>query len=81
MTELPQPLTGILTARPPPAYVLILIAKTGAVLGTVPISVRDDDEGCERARLMVDNHAVELWDGLRFIEHIPARLSTTITGS
>ena len=37
----------------------------------VPISVQDDDEAVERAKAMVDGHAVELWDGLRFIEHFP----------
>ena len=71
MPEAPQSRTDKLSAPRPPAYRVILLAKTGSVIGMVPISVQDDDEAVERAKAMVDGHAVELWDGLRFIEHFP----------
>lgn len=63
--------TDALSEQSPPAYRVFLLAKTGNVIGTIPISVEDDSEAVERAKAMVDGHAVELWDGLRFIEHFP----------
>lgn len=63
--------TDALSEQLPPAYRVFLLAKTGAVIGMVPIAVQDDSEAVERAVAMVDGHAVELWDGLRFIEHFP----------
>ncbi|WP_281407802.1 hypothetical protein [Methylobacterium sp. WL69] len=36
------------------------------------IVVDDDAHAMEAAKAMVDDHAVELWDGLRLIEHFPA---------
>lgn len=71
MAGIPRHLTDILSTPPQPAYRVVLIAKNGTVLGTVPVSVEGDEEGLERARSMVDGHAVELWDGLRFIEFFP----------
>ncbi|MCJ2046815.1 hypothetical protein MKK58_20070 [Methylobacterium sp. J-078] len=54
---------------PPTAYRVILLRKDGAVIGAVPLSARDDDFAIAQAKSLVDGHAVELWDGLRFIEH------------
>jgi hypothetical protein len=51
---------------------VILLAKDGAVVSASRISVEDDDGAIEAAKAMVDGHAVELWDGLRFIEHFPS---------
>jgi hypothetical protein len=31
----------------------------------------EDDEAVERARRLVDGHAVKLCDGVRFIKHFP----------
>lgn len=71
MAEIPKHITDILEKLPPPAYRVMLLARNGTLLGSVPISVCDDEHGRERARSMVDGHAVELWDGLRFIEYFP----------
>lgn len=38
----------------------------GEVLNT-SISALEDDEAKAKARALVDGHAVDLWDGLRFI--------------
>lgn len=46
--------------------------KDGAVASVLRIIVDDDAHAMEAAKAMVDGHAVELWDGLRFIEHFPA---------
>lgn len=72
MTEVPARLTDILSTPPPSAYRLILLAKNGTVSASVPVAVEDDAQGRDRARSMVNGNAVELWDGLRFIEHFPS---------
>ncbi|MHC2017317.1 hypothetical protein [Methylobacterium sp. CM6247] len=71
MPDTPGSRMDALSERRPSAYRVLLLAKTGAVIGMVRISVQDDDEAIERAKAMVDGHAVELWDGLRFIELFP----------
>lgn len=71
MPGTPQFRTDALSEKQPPAYRAILLAKTGAVVGMIRIPVQDDDEAVDRAKAMVDGHAVDLWDGVRFIEHFP----------
>lgn len=55
----------------PPRYRAILIGKSGEVLGMTRLSVRDDPTAIVEAKALVNGHAVELWDGLRFIDHFP----------
>ncbi|KQP77501.1 hypothetical protein ASF57_19590 [Methylobacterium sp. Leaf117] len=45
----------------------MLNAGGGGVLNT-PISASDDSEATDKARALVDQHAVDLWDGMRFID-------------
>lgn len=71
MIEIPTRFTDFLTTTPAPAYRVMLLTKNGVVLESVPVSVKDDGDGRDRARSMGDGRAVELWDGLRFIEHFP----------
>ena len=71
MPDAPRSRMDALSEPRPPAYRAILLAKSGAVIGMVRLSVQDDDQALERARSMVDGHAVELWDGMRFIELFP----------
>lgn len=54
-----------------PSYRLIVSAKTGDIINTMRIEAKDDEQAIELARAIFDGHAVELWDGLRFIEHFP----------
>lgn len=54
-----------------PAYRAIIIAKSGTVVNVLRLHAEDDKQACEHAKAMVDGDAVELWDGLRFIEHFP----------
>ena len=44
-------------------------ARSGSVLNTQRLQANDDEEAQAIARHLVDGHAVELWQGLRFIEH------------
>lgn len=69
MPDTPQARVAYPGAGAPTAYRVILLRKDGTVVGTVPVSARDDDLAIERAKALADGHAVELWDGLRFIEH------------
>jgi hypothetical protein len=54
--------TDVLSKPKPPS---------GTVVNAMRLAVESDEEALERAKAMVDGHAVELWDGLRFIEHFP----------
>ncbi|RYE97882.1 MAG: hypothetical protein EOO77_38250 [Oxalobacteraceae bacterium] len=53
--------------RTPSYRAVVLDAYGGEVLNT-PISAAGDDEAKGKARALVDGHALDLWDGLRFIE-------------
>ena len=53
----------------PPRYRAILIGKSGEVLGMARLNVDDDPTAMVEAKALVNGHAVELWDGVRFIEH------------
>lgn len=61
--------SGSETGTTPPSYRVMILDPEGAVLSTRPISARTDDEAVLLTCTLVDGHAVELWDGLRFIEH------------
>ena len=56
----------------PPRYRVILLGKSGEVLGMNRLHVGDDPTAIVEAKALVNGHAVELWDGVRFIEHFPA---------
>ena len=53
----------------PPAYRAMILDQVGNVLSNASLPARDDEVAKAQARTLVDGHAVELWDGLRFIEH------------
>lgn len=53
-------------------YRAMLIDPNGSPVATVPIKASGDDEAMVRAMALVDGHGVDLWDGVRFIEHFPA---------
>ena len=52
-------------------YRALILDQSGRVLAMTAISAANDDIAVEVAQSMVDGHAVELWDGVRFIEHFP----------
>lgn len=53
------------------AYRAILLAADGRIATLSRLDAQDDAEALVRAAGMVDGHAVELWDGSRFIAHFP----------
>lgn len=58
--------------RRPPRYRAILLGPSGRIASLVNLVAADDGDALSLAEAMVDGHAVELWDGVRFIEHFPA---------
>jgi len=55
-----------------PCYRAMLIDVNGRAVQMLPITAPDDDKAVAQAKALVDGHGVDLWDGVRFIEHFPA---------
>jgi hypothetical protein len=55
-----------------PCYRVQFIDVEGNVVRTERLQAATDDEALALASTMIDGYAVELWDGLRFVEHIDA---------
>lgn len=53
----------------PARYRAVLLGPLGQIVGLIALTARDDDVARQLAEALVDGRAVELWDGLRFIEH------------
>ncbi|GJD95406.1 hypothetical protein [Methylobacterium iners] len=51
-------------------YRAIMLHTDGHVLNAVSFSAFDDNAALTIAKSMVDGHAVELWEGTRFIEQL-----------
>ena len=49
-------------------YRAFVVCPDGYVLNTLTFSAFGDDSASAIAEGMVDGHAIELWDGVRFIE-------------
>ncbi len=49
-------------------YRALLLGSSGEIIALTALTARDDDDAMQIAGSMVDGRAVELWDGLRFIE-------------
>jgi hypothetical protein len=52
-------------------YRAVLIDVDGCTVATVRIKASNDDEAVVQAAVLVDGHGVDLWDGVRLIEHFP----------
>lgn len=53
-------------------YRAILVDVNGCPVQVLPLASADDDKAVVQARALVDGHSIDLWDGIRFIEHFPA---------
>lgn len=60
------------TRDAPSFYRAILIDGDGHTVSMYRIMAAGDDEAVVQAKALVDGHGVDLWDGIRFIEHFPA---------
>lgn len=54
----------------PHRYRAFILNADGKVLRSAPVPAQDDEAALSLASAMVDGHSVELWDGMRFIEHL-----------
>ncbi|MHC2019956.1 hypothetical protein [Methylobacterium sp. CM6247] len=71
MADTSQVRSDAITETKPPVYRAIVIAPSGTVVNAMRLVAGSDEEARALAKAMVDGDAVELWDGLRFIEHFP----------
>ncbi|MGT2477919.1 hypothetical protein ACU4GR_01380 [Methylobacterium oryzae CBMB20] len=64
---------------PPQACRVLHLAANGRVLMALPITAESDLEALTMTETLNGECAVELWDGLRFIEHFaPASRASTL---
>ncbi|GJD70109.1 hypothetical protein [Methylobacterium gnaphalii] len=63
-------MTTRLSNTSPTRYRLTALTSDGHVLDTIKLNASDDAAALSLARVLAEKHAVELWDGLRFIQHI-----------
>lgn len=52
------------------AYRIMILSALGTVLASKAIAAASDDAALAIAESLAGVNAVELWDGLRFIEHL-----------
>lgn len=58
----------------PPAYRVLVLSPSGRVLLSEPIAAASDTEAAAMVRRRSGTAPVELWDGVRFIEHFPPQV-------
>lgn len=63
--------TDILSEVRRPIYRAIIVAKGGTVINAVRLQAHDDEQALQSAKSLMNGHAVELWDGARFVGHFP----------
>ena len=51
-----------------PCYRAVMRNACGGEVLNTPIFALEDDEAKDKARALADGYAVDLWDGMRFIE-------------
>jgi len=64
------PATGFEDQKP--YYRAFLVDPNGHTVSMYRLMASNDDEAVTQAKALVDGHGVDLWDGVRFIEHFPA---------
>lgn len=72
MDDVPRTIADTPASPGPRAYLVLILEPDGTLVRQHDLVAFDDEEAIELAEIMVDGHAVELWDGLRFIEHFDA---------
>lgn len=51
-------------------YFVVVLACDGTVARSERVWSRDDEEALSRAACIADGRGVDVWDGLRFVEHV-----------
>ena len=60
----------LLKGKTPIRYRAFILDADETVLRIEHLSAQDDDTALDLARKLLDGRPIELWDGLRFIEHL-----------
>ena len=56
---------------------LITVGDDGHFIGFEPPVCEDDAEAIERAKRLIDGHAIELWSGARFVAALEPKTKFT----
>lgn len=67
LDDLSSPLPG--SGLSPARYRVVVLSTTKEVIRVERLSASSDEEAYALAQTLGDGHAIELWDGARFIEH------------
>ena len=70
MSELTEDSATLLVGSKPSRYRAFILNADETVLRIEHLPAHDDDMALDLARKLLDGHALELWDGMRFIEHL-----------
>lgn len=65
-----EPVSPIVGDRTALGYLVMVLASDNTVARTERVSARDDEEALSCAVRLADGRAVDVWDGLRFVEHV-----------
>ena len=60
----------------PCTYRALSFACDGQAIRNTPLDARSDREAIQQARALAREIAIDLWDGLRFVDHFAARAAT-----
>ena len=66
--------------RGPTSYRAHILTQDGRIAGTKKLVVENDAEALHAVATMAESHAVDLWDGLRFIEHFEPKTVSSPQG-
>ena len=61
----------VLSTQRLPCYRVHFLNSDNTIFRAVPLEAFDDNEASKLARRLMNGRALDLWDGLRFIEFFP----------
>lgn len=59
-----------------PHYRALLLDSEGNLVRIEDLFASDDDEAIELGRALADGHGVDVWAGVRFLEHFDSRAAS-----
>jgi hypothetical protein len=62
-----------------PDYRAYTVGDDGHFNGYEPLACANDEEAITKAKVLVQRHAVELWDGPRLVSSIPKQPARAVT--
>ena len=71
MAEETSPSQGALSIELLPRYRINFLNPNGTIFRTKVLEALNDDDATQAARRLMDGRALDLWEGVRFIEFFP----------